>query len=190
MYLFSDGVEGELALGRESTFQTTFAHHLGDPFRLLVDKKGLLAAKSFPPQPFPEASQRAFLRHLMYWFWRNVSQCATALARSHLWTAQSFLEQLRCACVYLVRLQADLSHWPAGYEKLERVATPEQLDVLHMTFVPLERPAFLQALTTYVSFYREHAIPLAKSYNLLYPADLDKVVCDQVEKRCLVQLKR
>ena len=189
VYLFRDGVEGELALGRESTFETTFAHHLGDPFTLLVDKNGLLAGKSFPPQPFTPAAQQAFLRHLLYWFWRNVSQCATALARNHLWTAHSFLEQLRCACVNLVRLRDDPSHWPAGYEKLERVAPEEQLDVLHRTFVPLERTAFLQALTTYVAFYREHAIPLAESHHLLYPAKLDQAVCDQVEKRCQVQLR-
>ena len=129
------------------------------PVRLLVDKKGLLAQKSFPSQPFTPASQRAFLRHLLSWFWRNVPQCATALARNHLWTAHSYLEQLRCACVNLVRLQVDPSHWPAGYEKLERVASEDRLDRLHMTFVSLERMAFSQALATYVSFYREHAIP-------------------------------
>ena len=185
IFIFSDGVEGELAFGRASAFD----HLHGGPFMLLVDKKGLLTGKSFAWNKPTAASQRETLRHMMYWFWRDLSHCAVALARQRLWTAQGHLEELRRTCVNLVRLQYDPSNWAADYEKLERVVPEEQLHLLHATFVPLERTACLQAMTVCVSFYREHAVPLAESYNLIYPTELEKVVCDRVEKLCQIRLR-
>lgn len=52
-FIFPDGVEGELALGRESHF----AHiHVG-PYRVLLDKGGTLANAVFPVSPGPRAGR-------------------------------------------------------------------------------------------------------------------------------------
>jgi hypothetical protein len=184
LFIFTTGVEGELALGREGAFDLLH----GGPFTPLIDKKGILTEKVFPWNKPTEAAQREICRHLLYWFWRDLSHFAKVVARSHLWAAQGDLEKLRLTCLNLIHLRYDPTDWPAEYLNLE-TAPQEQLQVLHLTFVPPERTALLQAMTICVSFYREHAIALAKRFNLLYPADLDKVVCNQVEKRCQLQLK-
>jgi hypothetical protein len=184
LFLFTNGVEGELALGREGAFDLLH----GGPFTTLIDKKGILTGKIFPWNKPTEAAQREACRHLLCWFWRDLSHFAKVVARNHLWVAQGDLEKLRLTCLDLIHLQDNPTTWPAGYLKLDTVPE-EQIHVLHLTFVPPERMSLLQAMTICVSFYREHAIPLAERYNLLYPADLDKVVCRQVEKRCQVQLK-
>jgi hypothetical protein len=79
IFMFRGGVEGELALGRESRFD----HLHGGPFSILVDKKGLLAGTTFPRLQPAEAEQRERLRHLIYWFWRDVSVFSKAMAREH-----------------------------------------------------------------------------------------------------------
>src|SRR5262245_24816098 len=43
-FIFPDGTEGELALGRESRFD----HIHGGPYQVLLDKKNLLAGAVFP----------------------------------------------------------------------------------------------------------------------------------------------
>ena len=50
LFMFSDGTEGELALGREGGFQ----HIHGGPHVVLLDKTGILAGTTFPEQrPVP-----------------------------------------------------------------------------------------------------------------------------------------
>ncbi len=105
------------------------------------------------------------------------------MARNHLWEAQGDLEKLRLTCLNLIHLQCDPTDWPADYSKLD-TAPQGELQMLQLTFVPPERTALLQAMTICVSLYREHAIALAKRFHLSYPAELDEVVCKQVEKRC------
>src|SRR3954470_6949098 len=69
-FIFSDGVEGELALGQESHF----AHIHAGPYRVLLDKGGILANAVFP---VPEATvdpeeQRAMTHRQIYWFWHDL----------------------------------------------------------------------------------------------------------------------
>ena len=44
LFIFANGTEGELGLGRESRF----THIHGGPHRVLLDKKGILAGAVFP----------------------------------------------------------------------------------------------------------------------------------------------
>src|SRR5439155_24841530 len=73
IFTFADGVEGELALARESHF----AHIHGGPYEVLVDKKGLLAGAVFPLLAPSEADQRQTLPRLTHWFWEDVSHFIT-----------------------------------------------------------------------------------------------------------------
>jgi predicted nucleotidyltransferase len=64
LFTFPDGTEGELALARESRFE----HIHGGPYEVLVDKKGVLAGKTFPLYQPGEEAQRSTLRQLIYSF--------------------------------------------------------------------------------------------------------------------------
>src|SRR5438067_11920932 len=160
IFTFADGVEGELALARESHF----AHIHGGPYEVLVDKKGLLAGAVFPLLAPSEADQRQTLRRLIYWFWEDVSHFITSMNRGHLWLAYSYIEQPRRKCVNLAHLAHDFTAEPAGYAKVEQDVPEEQLLALQSTFCPLEPRAMLEAMRVLVSIDRQIARPLAARY--------------------------
>ena len=63
-FIFPDGTEVELALGRESQFN----HNHGGPYKVLLDKKNILAGAVFPGTQPAQAEQIETLRRLVYWF--------------------------------------------------------------------------------------------------------------------------
>jgi hypothetical protein len=179
--LFSDGTEGELALGRESHFTHI---HVG-PYRALLDKKGILAGAVFSWHEPTQAEQIETLRRLVNWFWHDLlHHLITPLARGQIWSAYGGLEDLRLTCVNLARLRQNFSAEAEGYEKVEQAIPVEQLAPLQATCCPLERDAMLQAALLIVRFYQELAPPLAQAHGIPYPADLARVLSDRLEQLC------
>jgi predicted nucleotidyltransferase len=177
-FIFPDGVEGELALGRESHF----AHIHAGPYRVLLDNGGILANAVFPvPEPTVDpAAQRATIHRQIYWFWHDLSHhFITPLARGELWGAYGCLEEMRRTCVNLARLRhnsAAALEGLDGYEKVEYALPVGQLAPLASTMCPLVRGAMLKAAGLIVDFYRELASELARAHGVAYPTDLDRMM--------------
>jgi hypothetical protein len=185
VFIFSDGVEGELALGRASGFD----HIHGGPFEVLVDKEGILEGRVFPLHRPSEVEQRETLRWLIYWFWRDLSEFNRAMVRGRLWTAHGLLEGLRLKCVNLARLKHEFfSTGMAGYERLEQTADAQDLGFLRATLCPLEREAMLEAAGRLAGFYLRTAPSLAIQEQIAYPADLEAVVMAKLEHWCDLRL--
>lgn len=181
-FIFPDGTEGELGLGRESRFD----HIHAGPYIVLLDKKRILAGAVFPRLEPAQAAQIETLRRLVYWFWHDLSHFITALGRGQLWWAYGQLEVLRRYCVNLARLRQNFSDADAGeevYFKLEQAIPLEPLSPLLATFCPMEQGAMLQAALVILRFYRELAPPLARTHAISYPAALERVMVDRLEKR-------
>jgi predicted nucleotidyltransferase len=183
-FIFPDGTEVELSLGHESQFN----HNHGGPYRILLDKKNILAGAVFPRNEPTQAEQTETLRRLVYWFWHDLSHFTTAMARGQLWWAYGQLETLRRYCVNLAHLRQDFSAEAEGYEKVEQALPVEQLSPLQATFCPLEQDAMLQAALVIFRFYQELAPPLARTHGIPYPADLERVMYDRLEKLCNARL--
>jgi predicted nucleotidyltransferase len=183
-FIFPDGTEAELALGRESQFD----HIHGGPYRVLLDKKRLLAGAVFRWSEPAQAEQLETLRRLVYWFWHDLSHFTTAVGRRQLWWAYGQLEQLRLHCVNLARLRQNFSAAADGYEKLEQAIPVEQLSSLQSTCCPLEQGAMLQAALVLVRFYQELAPRLALTHGIAYPADLERVMYGRLERLCHARL--
>ena len=184
-FIFSDGTEGELGLGRESHFTHI---HVG-PYRVLFDKKGILAGAVFSWHEPAQAEQIETLRRLINWFWHDLSHhFITPMARGQLWSAYGALEELRLTCVNLARLRQNFQDAAEGYEKVEQVLPVEQLAPLQATCCPMERGAMLQAALLIVRFYQELAPPLAQTHGIPYPADLARVLYDRLEQLCQIHL--
>jgi hypothetical protein len=177
IFTFADDVEGELALGRESNFE----HIHGGPYKVLVDKKRLLTGKVFPMLAPTEEDQRKTLRHLIYWFWEDVSHVITALHRGQLWTAHISLDSLRRRCINLARLERDFTVEAEGYWKVEKALPEETLLPLKTTFCPLEARAMLEAALVLVRFYQQVAPRLAAKYGIAYPADVERVLSKRLD---------
>src|SRR6266704_6946107 len=180
-FIFSDGTEGELGLGRESHFTHI---HVG-PYRVLLDKKGILAGAVFSWQEPIQAEQIETLRRLINWFWHELSHhFITPMARGQLWSAYGALEDMRLTCVNMALLRQNFSAKAEGYEKVEQAVSVEQLAPLQASFCLMERGAMLQAALTIVRFYQELAHSLAQAHGIPYPADLARVMCDRLEQLC------
>src|ERR1700730_9851123 len=178
-FIFSDGTEGELALGRESHFTHI---HVG-PYRVLLDKKGLLAGAVFSGHEPAQAEQIETLRRLINWFWHDLlHHFITPMARGQLWSAYGALEDLRLTCVNLARLRQNFQAAAEGYEKVEQALAFERLSPLQDTFCPLEQSAMLQAALVIVRFYQELAPPLAQAHGITYPTDLERVIYNRLEQ--------
>ncbi len=178
-FIFPDGTEGELDLGRESQF-----HHIhAGPYRVLLDKKGILAGAVFQGYEPARFEQIETLRRLISWFWHDLSHhFITPLARGQLWSAYGALEDLRLTCVNLARLRQNFQAAAEGYEKVEQAIPVEQLAPLQATCCPLEQGAMLQAARVIVGFYQQLAPPLAQAHGIPYSAELERVMYDRLTK--------
>jgi predicted nucleotidyltransferase len=177
-FIFPDGTEGELAMGREGQF----THIHSGPYRVLLDRRGVLTNAVFPrPEPDP-AEQRETLRRLVAWFWHDLSHFITAMGRGQLWWAAGQLDELRRICVNLARLREDFTAGADGYEKLDQALPADRLSPLQPTFYQMERDWMLRAGLAIVAYYRDLAPPLARSHGLPYPDALERVMSDRLEK--------
>ena len=185
VFIFTDGVEGELALGCASGFD----HIHGGPFEVLVDKEGILEGQVFPLLQSTQVEQRRKLRWLIYWFWRDLSEFNRAIVRGRLWTAHGLLEGLRLKCVNIARIKHEFySVGMVDYKGLEEAADAQDLESLRATLCPLEREAMLEAAGRLAGFYLRTAPPLAFQQQIAYPADLEAVVMDKLERWCGLHL--
>jgi hypothetical protein len=111
------------------------------------------------------------------------------MGRGQLWWAYGQLEALRRYCVNLVRLRHNFSVAADGYEKVEQAIPGEHLSSLQATCCPLEPGAMLQAALVIVHFYQELAPLLARTHGITYPADLERVMSNRLEKLCDARLR-
>jgi len=180
-YIFSDGTEGELWVGRESQFNHI---HVG-PYRVLLDKKGVLVNAVFPRHKADQVEQIELLRQQIYWFWHELSHFITAMGRGQLWWAYGQLEAMRLICVNLVRLSHNFLDTEVGeepYFKVEQAVPEEHLSSLKATYCPMEQDAMRHAVLVILSLYQELAPLLAKTYSMTYPADLERLMVERLEK--------
>lgn len=177
-FVFADGVEGELLLGRQGDFN----HAHGGPYLVLVDKQNILSGAVFPRNHPTQAEQIETLRRLVCWFWHDLSHLITALGRGQLWWAYGQLEELRRSCVNLARLRQTFSIAADGYEKVEEALPVERLAVLEATCCPLEHGRLLQAAYVVAGVYQGLARPLAQTHGIPYPDRLERMLLDRLEQ--------
>lgn len=181
-FIFADSTEGELHFGRESGFLDM---HKG-PYKVLLDKKGILEGVAFPGYSASHDEQTETLRRQIYGFWHDLSHFVTAMGRGQLWWAQGQLEALRGYCVSICRLKENFTDSgdvvSEPYFKVEQAIPASQLAPLRNTFAPMEAGAMLQNVYKIVDFYSELAPALAKSHGISYPVDLERVVVSRLER--------
>lgn len=181
--IFSNGTEAEISFGRESNFKDLQE----GPFRVLLDKKDILAGEVFPVHLANRAKQIEILHQQMDWFWHELSHFIKAIGRMQLWFAYGQLEAMRQICVNLARLRHNFSDAFVGeepYFKVEQVMPVEQLLPLQVTYCPMEYKAMLQAALVVFHFYQNVAPTLAKTHGITYQAGLERMMMGQ-----LVELK-
>jgi hypothetical protein len=176
-FILDDGTEGELVIGSESHFQ----HIHSGPYRVLVDKKEILARATFPSHAVPDREQEEALRRLVAWFWHDVSHFVSAMGRGQLWWAYGQLDILRRSCVNLIRLRYDFKREAELFDKVDQVLPAEALSPLRDTLCPLEKDAMLRAAHVIVKLYRDTVTILAIEHSFAYPERLDQLMCKRLD---------
>jgi predicted nucleotidyltransferase len=176
--IYPDGAEVELWFASPSRLR----HIQCGPFRVLLDKSGILASAEFPEHRPTEADQHERLRQLLAWFWHDMSHFTTAMARGDLWWANGQLEELRRFCMNLAQLSEDFTVEAEGHEKVDLALPAAALAPLAATCCPLERGAMLQAGRILVQYYQDLARPLAAAHGLPYPIELERVMLGRLER--------
>jgi hypothetical protein len=175
-FILADGTEGEVSFAQVSDFGHI---HVG-PYRVLVDKGGILAGAVFTGEVADADTQAEAVHRVLYWFWHELSHFIAALGRGQLWWAAGQLEALRGHCVNLVRLSEGIEAGDEPYEKVDASIPPDRLAPLAATLVPLEPTALLAAAEQLLAFYRERAPALAESRGVEYPAVLDALMVERL----------
>lgn len=180
-YIFADGVEGELYVGREGQIRNS----LSGSYHVLLDKASLLTPGITQDNRPTSADQTETLRRQIYVFWHELSHFITALGRGQLWWAYGQLEALRGICVNLARLNYNFAEAEAGaepYFKVEDVLPIERIAGLQASLCSMERGAMLQAVRVLLGFHQTLARDLAEAHGLNYPAALERVMVERLEK--------
>jgi predicted nucleotidyltransferase len=180
-FIFADGIEGEIGVGKESRFLDI---HKG-PFQVLLDKKELLSGVTFLGQQSTEDEQVETLRRQIYGFWHDLSHFVTAIARGQLWWAEGQLEILRGCCVNLARLRQNFADADVGeeaYFKVDKAIAPEDLAPLENVLCSMEPSDLLRSAGAIVDFYRSLAHLLAERYGISYPLELEQIMLGRLEK--------
>jgi hypothetical protein len=169
VFFLAEGTEAELSVICHSRFHELHA----EPYRVLLDRTGLLDGAAFPLCEADPAEQQETLRRQLFWFWHDLSHFIAAMGRGQLWWAAGQLEVLRRYCVVLARLREDFAAEPEEYDKIDLAVRADQLSPLRATFVPMQPGPMLEAGRAIVAFFRELAPPLAQGHGLTYPTELD-----------------
>jgi predicted nucleotidyltransferase len=179
--IFANEADCEIWFGRESRFHDIH----GGPYRVLLDKTGILAEEVFPIHVVDQEKQIEILRQQLEWFWHDLSHFIKAMARQQLWFAYGQLEILRQICVNLARLRYNFSDAYGSeepYFKIEQVMPIEQLSPLQTTYCAMEYEPMLQAAHVICRFYQEVAPNLAKAHNLAYQTNLEQMMVRQMKE--------
>jgi predicted nucleotidyltransferase len=180
--IFADGSEVEIQYARASQLNRIF----NAPYKILLDKKNIAVnIVSGEVHEFNQEEQTKKLRRLVYGFWHDFSHFVTAMSRNQLWWAHGQLDALRSICVNLARLRNKFSDPDIGeepYFKIEKAMPVAQLAPLQDTFCPMEKKAMLESAFVILNFYREFAIALAQKHAISYPAALEQVMVEKLNK--------
>jgi hypothetical protein len=179
-FILADGTEGELVVADEHSFTTAAK----GPYRVLVDKTGVLADVALIGREPAADEQVEGVRRLVVWFWHDFAHLLTALARGQLLWAYGQTEVLRRTCVSLARLQHNASDMEAAtepYFKVDLLLSPTELDLLQRTACVMEASSIHSATRRLLMLYRELAPAVAKAFGIPYPADLERVMVTRFE---------
>ncbi|MFZ0548445.1 MAG: aminoglycoside 6-adenylyltransferase [Candidatus Promineifilaceae bacterium] len=179
--IYPDGAEVEIKFAKERVLPQI----IGRPYQVLVDKKGLVAIATASDAESDREEAAETVRRQIFWFWHDLSHFVTAMARGQLWWAKGQLEVLRGYCVNLARLEQNLYDDDVGsepYFKVESAVPVERLAPLQASFCPMEREAMMRAVWVVVNYYQPAAQSLAQVHEVVYPAELERVMLTQLKE--------
>ncbi len=175
LFIFQNGVKGELGLGTTKNLKTL---HAG-PYKVLVDKKGLLDGFVFPFQASLEGKDlQEYVEKQLQWYWYWYYVFLSAVARGRLWSAFTQLQQMREYAFKLIVLAHHPQKIPG--QRFERTVPRLVRDELGNASLPhYTRSSMIVSADAMTEILKREIKQLLLSSHASYPADLEATVLDK-----------
>jgi hypothetical protein len=169
LFMLTDGTKGELGL---ATIDKMKVMHAG-PFKVLVDKKGILKNADFPFEKShigEELRKDVEKQFRWYWYWYGI--VLTSAARGHLWSAQDALNTMRDHLFKLLRYSSNLQ--PG--QKLERSLPRPLLVEIGKTLPSFDANSMRTAAASMTVILKRETQGLLKRTGANYPSLFEKTL--------------
>ena len=175
LFIFQNGVKGELGLGTTKNLKTL---HAG-PYKVLVDKKGLLDGFVFLFQASLEGKDlQEYVEKQLRWYWYWYYVFLSAVARGRLWSAFTQLQQMREYAFKLIVLAHHPQKIPG--QRFERTVPRLVRDELGNASLPqYTRSSMIASADAMTEILKREIEQLLLSSHASYPADLEATVLDK-----------
>jgi Streptomycin adenylyltransferase len=172
LFMFKNGVKGEIGLG---TTQNLKDMHRG-PFKILVDKTGVLKDVEFPlPPPLTGKDLREYVEHQLRWYWFWYGRLLSSCARDHLWSAELSLSSMRGRAFSLLKLVYQSNHHPEGVRFEASIPTSLQKE-LGATLPVFTSDSFRTSGELLTKIVKREIQPLLSSTNAEYPTGYEMAI--------------
>jgi hypothetical protein len=174
LFVYQNGVKGELGLG---TKQNMLSLHAG-PYKVLVDKKGLLDGVVFPFQGSLKGDElRKYAERELSWYWYWYGVFLSATARGRLWSALTQLQQMRDHMFKLLVIAHNPERFP---DRVARWVPDQVLDEIGKTSLPQYSILSLLASAEAMTRILEREIkPLLAATHADYPVELKATILEK-----------
>ena len=175
LFIFQNGVKGELGLGTTKNLKTL---HAG-PYKVLVDKKGLLDGFVFLFQASLEGKDlQEYVEKQLRWYWYWYYVFLSAVARGRLWSAFTQPQQMREYAFILIVLAHHPQKIPG--QRFERTVPRLVRDELGNASLPqYTRSSMIASADAMTEILKREIEQLLLSSHASYPADLEATVLDK-----------
>ncbi len=169
LFIFRNGVNGELGLGTPKNFKTM---HAG-PFKVLADKKGLLEKAEFPyGKPLAGEALQKQVQKSLAWYWYLYGVFLKSVARGHLWSATANLSEMRKQTWTLLQQ----AYRVRSVEKSKSRLPPKLRATLGRTLPNYSRKSFLSSANLLTRILKKELHGLLVSTRVRYPDELEQTI--------------
>lgn len=174
LFVYGNGVKGELGLG---TKENMMRLHAG-PYKVLVDKKGLLDGVTFPFQGVLKGDAlRKYVENSLRWYWYWYGVFLSATARGRLWSALMHLQLMREHMFKLLVIAYNPERFP---DRFERRVPKEVRDEIGEEALPKYNiQSLLTSADAMTRIIKREIQTLLTLTQAEYPKDLEMVVLDK-----------
>jgi len=185
IFVYRNGVKGELGLGTKDNMM----HLHAGPYKVLVDKKGLLEGVTFPFQGVLKGDAlRKYVENSLRWYWYWYGVFLSATARGRLWSALMHLQLMREHMFKLLVIAYNPERFPDRFERRVPIEVRDEIGEEALPKYNIE--SLLASADAMTRIIKRELRTILTSTQVEYPKDLEAVVLEKRDRTAPIALKK
>jgi hypothetical protein len=174
LFVYRNGVKGELGLGTKDNMM----HLHAGPYKVLVDKKGLLDGVTFPFQGVLKGDAlRKYVENSLRWYWYWYGVFLSATARGRLWSALMHLQLMMEHMFKLLVVAYNPERFPDRFER--RVPIEVRDEIGEEALPQYNIQSMLTSADAMTRIIKRELRTILTLTQAEYPKDLETVVLEK-----------